>query len=62
MPWPAPEADKVLTGARITSAVARRAAEAALAGARPMSHNAYKIPLAKNLVRRAILQAAGVTG
>ena len=62
VPWPAPEADKVLTGARITSAVARRAAEAALAGARPMSHNAYKIPLAKNLVRRAILQAAGVTG
>jgi len=62
VPWPAPEADKVLTGARITPAVARQAAEAALRGARPMSHNAYKIPLAKNLVRRAILQATGVAG
>lgn len=60
VPWPAPEADKVLAGARITPAVARQAAEAALRGARPMSHNAYKIPLAKNLVRRAILQAAGL--
>ena len=59
VPWPAPEADKVLTGARITPAVARQAAEAALRGARPMSHNAYKLPLAKNLVRRAILEAAG---
>jgi len=59
VPWPAPEADKVLAGARITPAVARQAAEAALRGARPMSHNAYKVPLAKNLVRRAILEAAG---
>ena len=59
VPWRAPEADKVLTGARITPAVARQAAEAALRGARPMSHNAYKLPLAKNLVRRAILEAAG---
>ena len=62
VPWPAPEADKLLTGARSTPDVARRAAEAALRGARPMSGNAYKIPLAKNLVRRAVLQAAGVGG
>lgn len=60
VPWPAPEADKVLTGARITPDIARQAAEAALQDARAMTHNAYKIPLAKNLVRRAILQAAGV--
>lgn len=60
IPWPAPEADKVLTGARITREVAQQAAEVALKEARPMTHNAYKIPLAKNLVRRAILQAAGV--
>jgi xanthine dehydrogenase YagS FAD-binding subunit len=60
VPWPAPVADQVLTGARITPEVARAAAEAALAGARSMTQNGYKIPLAKNLVRRAILQAAGI--
>ncbi len=59
-PWPAPQADKVLTGARITPDVARQAAEAALQDARPMTHNAYKVPLGKNLVRRAVLQAAGI--
>ncbi len=59
-PWPAPEADKLLAGARITPELARQAAEAALKGARPMSQNAYKILLAKNLVRRAILEAAGL--
>ena len=61
VPWPSPEAERVLTGARITEAVARQAADAALQDARPMTHNAYKIRLAKNLVRRAILQAAGLS-
>ncbi|MFQ5694655.1 MAG: FAD binding domain-containing protein [Terriglobia bacterium] len=61
-PWPAPVADRILTGARITESLAREAAEAALFGARPMTHNGYKVPLAKNLVRRAVLQAAGVAG
>jgi xanthine dehydrogenase YagS FAD-binding subunit len=60
-PWPAPAADKLLTGARITPALAQQAAEAALADARPLEHNAYKVPLARNLVRRAILEAAGVS-
>ncbi|MBI2955681.1 MAG: xanthine dehydrogenase family protein subunit M [Acidobacteria bacterium] len=58
-PWPVPAADQVLSGARVTPALAQQAAEAALRGARPMSQNAYKVPLARNLVRRAILEAAG---
>ena len=39
---------------------AREAAEAALKGAQPMSDNAYKIVIAKVIVRRAIMHAAGL--
>lgn len=59
-PWPAPEAEKLLADARVTPELARQAAEAALKAARPMSQNAYKVPLAKNLIRRALLEAAGL--
>jgi xanthine dehydrogenase YagS FAD-binding subunit len=60
VPWPSPEADKVISGARITPDAATRAAESALKGATPLRQNGYKVTLAKRLVRRAILQAAGV--
>ena len=33
-----------------------RAAEAALAGARPQEHNAFKVPLAKQTLIRALLE------
>jgi xanthine dehydrogenase YagS FAD-binding subunit len=45
----------------IDDAVARKAGEAAIAGAAPLRHNAYKLPIFTALVRRAVLQAAGVT-
>jgi xanthine dehydrogenase YagS FAD-binding subunit len=41
--------------------VARTAGHAAIAGATPLHHNAYKLPIFTTLVRRAVLQAAGVT-
>lgn len=59
IPWRSPKAEKVLRGAKIDAAVAERAAEAALAEARPMTQNSYKVPLAKALLKRAILRAAG---
>lgn len=62
VPWPALQADRILTGNTLTERVAVQAAEAALAGAEPMSMNGYKIPLAKRLVRRAVLTAAGLAG
>ena len=33
---------------------ARMAGELAVQGARPLAHNGYKIPLVRNLVKRAI--------
>lgn len=60
VPWRVPAAERVLAGKAITEAVAVEAANAALAGARPMSGNAYKIQIARTAVKRAVLAAAGV--
>jgi NADPH-dependent glutamate synthase beta subunit-like oxidoreductase len=48
-------AEEVLKGRAINESLAAEAAEAALADAEPLSMNAYKIEIAKALVRRAIL-------
>jgi xanthine dehydrogenase YagS FAD-binding subunit len=58
VPWRVPAAERVLAGKAITESVAAEAANAALAGATPMSGNAYKIQIAKTAVKRAILAAA----
>jgi xanthine dehydrogenase YagS FAD-binding subunit len=59
IPWVSPEAAQVLIGKTISSETAMAAANAALADARPLSHNKYKIALAKVAVKRAILAAGG---
>jgi xanthine dehydrogenase YagS FAD-binding subunit len=48
IPWRSHEAEAALEGKAATRDVFVRAAEAALANARPSAHNAFKIPLAKN--------------
>jgi len=58
-PWRSPEAEQTLTGKTISEAVAKSAADAALQSANPLTHNAYKVQLARVAVRRAILKAAG---
>ena len=60
VPWRATAAETVLAGKRVTEGLAMEAADAALAGARPMSENAYKIQIARTAVKRAILKAAGM--
>jgi len=60
IPWRVPDAEKVLAGAKLDPAVAAHAADVALNGAKPLADNGYKVPIAKALVRRAILQAGGV--
>jgi xanthine dehydrogenase YagS FAD-binding subunit len=60
IPWRATAAEAALRGALLDSARARLAAQAALKGAAPMSGNAYKVPMAKAIVRRAILKAGRV--
>jgi len=59
-PWAATAADQFLAGKTISVEVAEQAGKAALADAKPLSQNAYKVQLARVAVKRALLQAAGV--
>jgi xanthine dehydrogenase YagS FAD-binding subunit len=61
VPWRVQAAERLLTGKTITEAVAVDVATAAVAGAKPLSGNAYKIQIAKTAVKRALLRAAGLT-
>lgn len=54
IPWRARAAEHALIGSEAGAAAFARAAEAAFADAEPLRHNAYKVPLAKALVRRAL--------
>jgi xanthine dehydrogenase YagS FAD-binding subunit len=58
IPWRLPEVEKALAGQRITPELAARAGELAVADARPLSKNAYKVPMTKAIVERTILQVA----
>ncbi|MEA2720897.1 MAG: xanthine dehydrogenase YagS FAD-binding subunit, partial [Candidatus Eremiobacteraeota bacterium] len=57
-PWRAVRAEAVLRGAPATEETFRRAAEAELADAAPLSENAFKIPLLRNVVVRTLLDLA----
>jgi len=59
VPWPADEAAKFLVGKTISEDVAAEAGKLAVAQAKALSRNAYKIQLTQVAVKRAILQAAG---
>ena len=56
-PWRSREAEAALAGQPATEASFRRAADLALAGARPLAHNGYKVELGKRAVVRALMRA-----
>jgi xanthine dehydrogenase YagS FAD-binding subunit len=63
VPWVSSEAAEALVGKSITPDTAMAAANAAVAKAKPLSRNKYKITLTKAAVKRAVLNAAnGVPG
>ncbi|MFB9837688.1 xanthine dehydrogenase family protein subunit M, partial [Actinoallomurus acaciae] len=53
-PWRSERAEAVLRGAPATEEEFIRAAEEELAEARPLPRNAYKVPLARNLIVRTL--------
>jgi len=55
IPWRSPHAEAVLTGQSPSPELAGRAAEAALAAAQPLRHNAFKLDIARALIARAIM-------
>ncbi len=56
MPWRAIRAEGLLRGVPATEQAFRQAAEAELADARPLPGNAFKVPLARNLIVRTLLE------
>jgi xanthine dehydrogenase YagS FAD-binding subunit len=53
-------AEKELSGQKLTPDLARAVAAKALEGAKPLAENGYKVPIARALVARALLAAAGL--
>jgi xanthine dehydrogenase YagS FAD-binding subunit len=60
-PWRAREAELILAGARAGAALFHRAAQAALADAKPSGDNGFKIELARRIVARALTLALAGT-
>lgn len=56
VPVRAVEAEQYLIGRQLTKEVAEKAAEIALADAEPLKQNAYKIQIAKTLIKRSLLR------
>src|SRR5437660_2349373 len=54
-PWRARRAEDVLRGAPAREEVFRHAADAVLAQAEPLKQNAFKVPLARNVIVRTLL-------
>jgi len=59
VPWRSTEAETALVGKAINEETAKAAGEAAVAGAKSLGRNGYKIQLARVAVKRAVLAAAG---
>jgi xanthine dehydrogenase YagS FAD-binding subunit len=57
-PWRCERAEQALLGARAGEESFGRAADAELARARPLPRNAHKVPLARNLIVRTLLELA----
>lgn len=55
-PWRARRAEEALRGAEATEESFLRAAEAELEAAEPLRDNAYKVPLARNLIVRTLIE------
>ena len=55
-PWRATKAEEVLRGEPVNEANFRAAAEIELADAQPLPGNAFKVPLARNVITRTLLE------
>ena len=60
IPWRSAAAESALAGKPFSENAAMVAADAAVAGAKPMSLNGYKVEIARTAVKRAIMKAGGM--
>lgn len=59
-PWRVPAAEALLAGKKSSEKLFQAAAKAAFAEAKALEHNAYKIPMGRNLLVRALLETSGL--
>jgi xanthine dehydrogenase YagS FAD-binding subunit len=53
-PWRLPAVEQLLIGQKLDARLVARAADAAIAGAKPLEHNGYKVPLVHGLVEEVL--------
>jgi xanthine dehydrogenase YagS FAD-binding subunit len=58
IPWRARRAEAALRGSALTERAARAAADEELSQAAPLRDNAYKVPMARNMIVQALLELA----
>jgi xanthine dehydrogenase YagS FAD-binding subunit len=58
IPWRSQRAEEALVGRKLGGDTAELAADAALRGARPLEYNAYKVPLTRGLIAKALSHLA----
>jgi xanthine dehydrogenase YagS FAD-binding subunit len=58
VPWRSVAAEALLDGQRLSPELAARAAQTALSEAQPLSHNAYKVDIARTAIQRALMTVA----
>ena len=61
VPWRSEDAERALAGKPLNEQTATEAADAAVRAAQPLNRNGYKVQIARTAVKRAILQAAGLS-
>jgi xanthine dehydrogenase YagS FAD-binding subunit len=54
IPWRVPEVERLLKGQPLTADLAAKAGETAVAGARPLAKNGYKVGMTRSLVARTL--------
>jgi xanthine dehydrogenase YagS FAD-binding subunit len=58
IPWRSQEAERAIEGNRLDRTTIEAAAQASVAGARPLAQNEYKVAIVKKLVRTALIELA----
>jgi xanthine dehydrogenase YagS FAD-binding subunit len=59
-PWRLPDVAEALIGKQVSNSTFETAAEQAVAGAKPLKQNAFKVTLLKRTITRALVQAGGI--
>jgi len=60
-PWRALEAEELMIGKKPSLELFEQAAEATFANAKPLEHNAYKIPLGRKIMIRCLMETSGLS-